>query len=83
MRGATVRDEVRRALPALWSVELTELLRRDSAGREELARLTREIADALPIDRRPIHYEHNNTAHDFGTTIAVRHGEPNMPRTKP
>ncbi|UUU23040.1 hypothetical protein [Streptomyces sp. DSM 40750] len=68
-------DDVRRALAAVWALELTALLRRDPSCRAPLARLTAEIDGALPNDLRRLVLEQTNTAHDSGTVYAVQRGD--------
>jgi hypothetical protein len=81
VRTAAVPDDVRRALLGFWARELAELLRRDPAGREDLARLTHRVGGALPADRRAFVLEQTNTARDFGTIFAVQHGDLHTPGT--
>ncbi|MEU6080176.1 hypothetical protein [Streptomyces sp. NPDC047108] len=82
VEGATAPDDVRRALLGSWAVELEDLLRREPACREPLARLVGEVLGevrgALPDDRREtvhVHLEQANTARDSGTVFAVQGGD--------
>ncbi|MET8546384.1 hypothetical protein ABZW03_38040 [Kitasatospora sp. NPDC004799] len=64
-------EEVRQALFAFWTLELSAVLRQDPAARAELARLVAGF-DGGP--REPA-AEQNNTARDSGTVYAVQHGD--------
>ncbi|MFE3429990.1 hypothetical protein [Streptomyces sp. NPDC059171] len=73
VRTSTVPDDVRRALSAIWSRELRELLRRDPDCRASVARLTAEVDRAFASRRAAM--VQNNTARDSGTVFAVQHGD--------
>lgn len=78
VREAEAPDDVRRTLFGLWTLELEALLRRDPSCLDPLARLAAGIDAALPDGRGDFlreHLEQTNTAHDFGTVVAVQRGD--------
>ncbi|MET9857977.1 hypothetical protein ABZY93_01425 [Streptomyces smyrnaeus] len=75
VEAAAAPDDVRRAVLAYWSGELTALLHADSSCRQALAQLAAEVAAALPNERGAGVLQQTNTAHDLGTVLAVQQGD--------